>query len=217
MGAVIAILLFLLIYSRKTACCLALFGLTVPVWGTLLPQDTVQRLFGITDITNPAIYQRIFGWVGTQQMLSHHLLGGIGFGATAFEEMYPQYSLSGLTQLEHPDQLYLTLMCTFGLLGLITFLILITVFSQYCFSYIGNASENHSRTFVAAGFSGIIGALIMGFGCNIWYDETVFLTFVTVFALTCAYVRTGIAIRTRNRDVSGTDVSHAYLELHLEN
>ena len=216
-GATVAVLLFLLIYSRKTACSLILIGVTVPIWWGFLPRATVQQLLGIADMTDPAIYQRLGGWKGTLRMLSQHLFGGIGFGSAAFGEMYPQYSLSGLEQLGRPDQFYLALICAFGVLGLAVFVIFLTVFSQYCFSYIGNASESYSRTFVAAGFSGIIGALVMGFGSDIWYDKTVFLTFITVAALTCAYVRTGIAIRTRNRDVSGTDVSHAYLDLNFDN
>jgi hypothetical protein len=121
-----------------------------------------------------------------------------------------------LAQIEHPDQLYLSMMCAFGLFGLAVFAIVVAVFAQHCFSYIGNASETYSRTFVAAGFSGIMGALIMGGGSDIWQDKVVFLTFFTVFALTCAYVRTGTAIRTRNQDVSGTDVSHAHVDLQFE-
>ena len=217
LGAAVAIILFLLIYSRKTACWLVILGFTVPIWKSILPTASMQPLFGIFDITDPMIYQRVSGWRGTLRMLSRHLLGGIGYGSAAFKEIYPQYSLSGLTQLEHPDQFYLALICAFGVLGLLVFLIFITVFSQYCFSYICNASDNYSRTFVAAGFSGIIGALITGLGCDIWYDKTVFLTFITVLALSCAYVRTGVVIRTRNRDVSGVDVSHAYLDLHFDN
>jgi hypothetical protein len=109
------------------------------------------------------------------------------------------------------------MMCAFGLFGLVVFLIVVTVFAQHCFSYIGNASENYSRTFVAAGFSGIIGTLVMGLGCDIWQDRLLFLTFFTVWALTCAYIRAGVVIRTRNQDVSGTDVSHAHVDLQFEN
>ena len=215
-GALVALLIFFLIYSRKTACWLVLFGFTIPVWTSLLPQDLMRRLFNIADMTDPAVYQRVLTWRGTIRMLKNHPLGGIGYGASSFREVYPRYSLSGLAQAQQADQLYLSLMSAFGMVGFLVFLILIVVFSQHCFSYITDASENYSRTFVAAGFSAIIGALVMGYGYDIWADYTVFLTFFTVLALTCAYVRAGVLIRTRNQDVSGIDVSHAHVDLYFD-
>ncbi len=216
-GALVGLLLFFLIYSRKTACWIAIWGLTVPVWMYLIPSDVWSRYFSIVDITSSEIHQRLCVWKGTLQMLKEYLFGGIGYGAASFGEAYPLYAMNGITQVENPDQFYLSLMCAFGLFGLLVFAIVITVFAQHCFSYIGNASENYSRTFVAAGYSGVLGALIMGYSCDIWQDKIVFLTFFTVFALTCAYIRTGIAIRTRNQDVSGTDVSHAHVDLQFDN
>ena len=215
-AALSAMLLFFLIYSRKTVCWLALFGLSVPIWDVFLPDYRFSQLFAIADLSDPMQYERFRGWQGTLQMLRYHLFGGIGYGTEAFGEVYPRYSLSGLAQVKSPDQLYLSLLCAFGIFGVLVFLAMVVLFSQHCFSYIGNASERYSGIFVAAGFSSIIGALIMGFGCDIWCDISVFLTFFTVFALTCAYVRTGNMIRTRNQDVGGIGVSHAHVDLHFE-
>ena len=215
-AALSAMLLFFLIYSRKTVCWLALLGLSVPIWDVFLPDYRFSQLFAITDLSDPMQYERFRGWQGTLQMLRYHLFGGIGYGTEAFGEVYPQYSLSGLAQVKSPDQLYLSLLCAFGIFGVLVFVAMVVLFSQHCFSYIGNASERYSGIFVAAGFSSIIGALIMGFGCDIWCDISVFLTFFTVFALTCAYVRTGNMIRTRNQDVGGIGVSHAHVDLHFE-
>ena len=215
-AALSAMLLFFLIYSRKTVCWLALFGLSVPIWDVFLPDYRFSQLFAIADLSDPMQYERFRGWQGTLQMLRYHLFGGIGYGTEAFGEVYPRYSLSGLAQVKSPDQLYLSLLCAFGIFGVLVFVAMVVLFSQHCFSYIGNASERYSGIFVAAGFSSIIGALIMGFGCDIWCDISVFLTFFTVFALTCAYVRTGNMIRTRNQDVGGIGVSHAHVDLHFE-
>ena len=124
--------------------------------------------------------------------------------------------MSGLAQAEQIDQFYLSLMGTFGLFGLLVFVVVIVVFFQNCFSYIVDSSENYSRTFVAAGFSAIVGALVMGCGCDIWSDKSVFLAFFTIFAVTCAYIRAGVLIRARNQDVSGIDVSHAHVDLHFD-
>ena len=216
MGTLAALLLFFLIYSRKTVCFLALFAVSVPIWGFFLPDYRIERLFAIADFSDPMQYERLRGWQGTVQMLKYHMFGGIGYGTEAFGEVYPKYSLSGLAHIESPDQLYLSLLCSFGIFGLLVFIAVIILFSQHCFSYIGNPSERYSRSFVAAGYSSIVGALLMGFGCDIWQDSTVFLTFFTVFALTCAYVRTGNVIRTRNQDVGGIDVRHAHVDLQFD-
>ena len=215
-GAIAALLVFFLIYSRKTACWLVLFGMTIPIWQMLLPQNVVERLFSVADVANPLVYQRLGTWRGAINMLADFPLGGIGYGSTSFQEVYPAYSLSGLAQAEQIDQFYLSLMGTFGLFGLLVFVVVIVVFFQNCFSYIVDSSENYSRTFVAAGFSAIVGALVMGCGCDIWYDKSVFLAFFTIFAVTCAYIRAGVLIRARNQDVSGIDVSHAYVDLHFD-
>jgi hypothetical protein len=62
-----------------------------------------------------------------------------------------------------------------------------------------------------------MGTLIIGIGSDVWYHETVFMACVTVMALTCAYIRAGTLIRERNQDVSGSDFSHAHVDLHFEN
>ncbi len=215
-GVSVALLVFLLIYSRKSACWLLLGGTTIPIWWSILPQSVVDRLIGMTDMSDPAIYERIYTWKGTLRMIGDHLLGGVGYGPEAFQQVYPEYSYTGLEQAGRVDNMYLSLLCAVGLLGLVVFLLMVVVFAQHCFEYIGNAPESYSKTFVAAGLASIVGTLVMGFGCDIWYDETVLLTFFTVLALTCAYIRAGVLIRMRNQDVSGTDVSHAHVDLHFE-
>ena len=215
-GAVIALLVFLLIYSRKTVCWLILGGLTVPIWQWFFPQNVFDRLFCMVDMTNPAVYQRVSTWSGTIEMISEHLLGGIGYGSSAFREVYPRYGFTGMARVENAENMYLSFVSAVGLFGLLVFIIVIVIFAQQCLGYIGNASEAYSRTFVAAGFSGVLGALVTGIHYDIWYDEAVFLTFFTVLALTCAYVRAGVLIRTRNQDVSGIDVSHAHVDLYFE-
>ena len=216
LGTLAAILVFFLIYSRKTVCFLALFAAILPIGGVFLSDYHLDRLFTVVDLADPRHYERLRGWQGTLQMLKNHLFGGIGYGTKAFGEVYPQYSLSGHAHIESPNQLYMSLLCAFGVFGLLVFVTLIILFSQQCFSYISNPSERYSRSFVAAGFSSIIGALVMGLGHDIWQDSTVFLTFFTVFALTCAYIRTGNMIRTRNQDFGGIGVSHAHVDLQFE-
>lgn len=216
LGALIALLLFFLIYSRKTFCWLLIGGLTVPVWWNFLPESILNRICSIGNLGDSSTYQRVFTWRGSVRMIVNNLFGGVGYGTEAFREVYPQYSFSGLEHMENTNSLYLALLAAVGAFGLLVFLIMLIVFVQHSFEYIGNASEAYSRTFVAAGLAGVLGALVMGLGTDIWYDETVFLTFFTVLSLTCAYIRAGNLIRSRNQDVSGMDVSHAYVDLHFE-
>ena len=216
LGTVVALLLFFLIYSRKTFCCLLIGGLTVPVWYGFLPTAFLKYLFDMANVSDPSIYRHLYTWRGSMSMLLDYLFGGIGYGNEAFREVYPLYSFSGLESAENTGSLYLSLIAAAGIFGFLIFVITMVVFAQHSFEYIGNASEAYSRTFVAAGFSGITGALVMGIGNDIWQNETVFLTFFVVLALTCAYIRVGTLIRARNQDVSGMDVSHAHVDIHFE-
>lgn len=215
-GVIFALLLFFLIYSRKTVCWLFFGGLTIPVWLAVLPQRFITRFLNAWIPSASELYQKVYTWQGMVRMIRDHWLGGIGYGTAAFREVYPRYSSSGLEWVDNAGSLSLSLLAAVGVLGLLVFAIMIFVFAQHCLEYIGNASEAFSRTFVAAGLSSVIGALVMGIGCDIWYDETALLTFFTVLALTCAYIRVGVLIRTRNQDVSGIDVSHAHVEIHFE-
>ena len=217
LGVLISLLIFFLIYSRKTACWLLIGGLTVPVWYSFLPSSFLSHFTDVLNLSDPAVYRQIYTWRGTLKMISNHLFGGIGYGTEAFCEVYPNYSIPGLELSESAGSLYLTIWSVMGLFGLLVFLAVMIVFAQHCFEYIGNASEPYSRTLVAAGFAGIMGTLIIGIGSDVWYHETVFMACVTVMALTCAYIRAGTLIRERNQDVSGSDFSHAHVDLHFEN
>lgn len=212
-GFLVAMLVFLLIYSRKTFCWLLIGAMTVPIWCGLLPQTLLDRLFSIGNMTDASTYQRVHTWRGSVRLVLNHLLGGVGYGTESFREVYPKYSFRGLENVDSPNSLYLSLLVAFGVFGLLVFLLVMFVFSQHCLEYIGNPSENYSRTMVASGFAGVVGVLFMGLGTNVWYDELVFLSFFAVFALTCAYIRVGVLIRTRNQDVSGIDPGHAHVDL----
>jgi len=215
-GILVAVLIYFLIYSRKTVCWLLIGGLTVPLWCSFLPHSFVRYCLNMMDLSDPAIYHQIFTWRGSARMISNHILGGIGYGTEAFQEVYPQYSFIGLEMSESTGSLFLTLFAVMGILGVLVFVAAIIIFVQHCLEYIGNASENYSRSFVAAGFSSVIGTMATGIGSDIWYNETVFMCFVAVVAMTCAYIRAGTLIRARNHDVSNVDLSHAYVDLHFE-
>lgn len=217
LSAFVALMFFFLVYSRKTFCWLFFGGLTVPIWWAFLPDQFLSRLTSIGNLADSSTYQRIFTWRGSVRMISDHLLGGVGYGTEAFTRVYPQYSFRGLEQMTSANSLYLSLLAAVGLLGMLVFLIMLVVYAQQCFEYIGNASESYSRTLVAAGLAGIVGALVMGIGTDIWHDKTVFLTFFTMMALTGAHVRAGNLIRSRNEDVSTMNVTSAYVDLRFEN
>ena len=215
-GILIAMLVYFLIYSRKTLCWLLIGGLTVPIWFPFLPRSFVRYFLNMMDMSDPVIYRQIYTWRGSARMISNHLLGGIGYGSEAFREVYPKYSFVGLEMSESSGSLFLTLFAVLGTLGTLVFAVVMVLFAQHCLEYIGNASENYSRSFVAAGFASVIGTMATGIGSDIWYNETVFMCTVAVLAMTCAYIRAGTLIRARNQDVSNVDLSHAYVDLHFE-
>ena len=216
LGILVSVLVYFLIYSRKTACWLLLGGITVPIWFEFLPQPFVKYCLGMLNTADAAIYRQIYTWRGSVRMIVNHLLGGIGYGTEAFQEVYPKYSYIGLETSESTGSLFLTLFTVVGLFGVLVFAASLVIFAQHSLEYIRNASGNYSRSFVAAGLASLIGALVTGIGSDIWHHETVFLSSVIVWAITCAYIRVGSLIRARNQDVSNVDVSHAHVDLYFE-
>ena len=132
LGVLISLLIFFLIYSRKTACWLLIGGLTVPVWYSFLPSSFLSHFTDVLNLSDPAVYRQIYTWRGTLKMISNHLFGGIGYGTEAFCEVYPNYSIPGLELSESAGSLYLTIWSVMGLFGLLVFFAVMIVFAQHC-------------------------------------------------------------------------------------
>lgn len=197
LGILIAMMLFLLMYSKKVLV-VGLFGiLAIPFLPFVLPQSILDRFLSIGNLGDTSTSYRVHIWEGTFNMLRDHFLGGIGIGVEVFGEVYPQYSLSGIESAPHSHNLYLQILVECGILGLILFALVLFTFVRHNFTFYAKPLPASPRIRTAALFCGILAVLAQGMTDYIWYNYRVYLVFWLLFGLTVASARTACE---ENRD-----------------
>ena len=214
LGFLIAMMLFLLMYSKKVLV-VGLFGvLAIPFLPFVLPQSILDRFLSIGNLGDTSTSYRVHIWEGTLNMLRDHFLGGIGVGTEVFGEIYPRYSLSGIEAAPHSHNLYLQILVETGILGLILFLIFLFTFARHNFTFYSKPLPHAPRIFNAALFCGILAVLAQGMTDYIWYNYRVYLVFWLLIGLTVACART---TQEENRNLlqksEQSRITHAELEL----
>lgn len=186
-GAIVAVVVFYLIFSYRSLAVLLAGGLCLPLVGALTPSTVMDRLLSIGSMSDSSTYFRVFTWRGVTAMLSKVWLSGIGVGQTAFEQIYPLFAYAGIEATPHAHNLLMEVLTELGISGCVTLIVIIVLFAQACFTFI-RSSTGEARMTVAAGLCGIIAALVMGLADNIWYNYRVFFAFWAIIALTVAYI-----------------------------
>lgn len=187
LGLIIAFLVMLVICNTKSIWLIVAAVATVPVWAIYLPSSIINRFMSILSMSDSSVIYRFNTWAGVLRMIGDHWIGGIGVGEDAFRTLWGLYALPGTESVMHSHNLLLEITLSVGVVGLIVFVVAIVAYVQKCFVGMrGRKSGSKSRTMIAAGFSGILGALVMGLTDYIWYNYRVFLIFWAVIALTVA-------------------------------
>lgn len=193
LGILLAMMLFLLMYSKKVLVA-GLFGiLAIPFLPFVLPQSILNRFLSIGNLGDTSTSYRVHIWEGTFNMLREHFLGGIGVGVEVFGEVYPRYALSGIESAPHSHNLYLQILVETGIFGLVLFLIFLFTFARHIFTFYAKPLPEKSRLYTAALFCGLLAVLAQGMTDYIWYNYRVYLVFWLLVGLTVASVRTSLS------------------------
>ena len=187
----VAALIFFTVYSRKTLRVFGVVLLALPVIPMILPNNILDRIVSILNLSDSSISYRLYTWIGSIRVIKEHFLGGIGYGTDAFKEIYPQYAFAGIESAEHSHSLYLQILIAMGIGGLLAFAILVFLYFQKCSEYIKKPEDRSSKFFVTAAVASVIAALIMGIFDYVWFNYRVFYVFWIVIAIGCAFVRIG--------------------------
>ncbi len=183
--------IFFTLYSKKTLRMFGVLLLAMPVLPMLLPDNVIDRILSIFNLSDSSISYRIYTWIGSMRAIKDYWVGGIGYGTEAFQKIYPYYAYSGIEAAEHSHSLFLQVMLGLGVGGILTLVVLLFLYFQKCFEYIQKPENNESKFYTAAAVISIIGALIMGIFDYIWFNYRVFFIFWIIIAIGCAFVRVG--------------------------
>lgn len=215
LGLIAGLLLFFLIYSKKTLSALIMGCFALPFLPLFLPQTVWHRLSSIGNLADTSSSYRLSIWRGVVRMLRDYSVSGIGVGEAAFEKIYGGYQLPGIAA-PHSHHLYLQLLAEIGVFGLLIFLALLFFFAQSSFNHLGTTENKASRLLAAAALSGVFGALIQGFTDYVWYNYRVYFIFWAIIGIAAAIRRCGAANRPGAADRFRRDDSCAFLDIPVK-
>ena len=202
LAVVIGSLLFFVIYNNKKAFrAIGLFLLALPLIPILVPETVVNRFLSMFNLSDSSISYRIYTWRGTLDAIKDYWFSGVGFGNEAFQKIYPAYAYSGIEAAEHSHSLFLQIIMSMGVFGLVLFGIVVFLILQKSFEYLKAPQSKASGMYVIATIVALCSAMIMGVFDYIWYNYRVFYIFWVVIALGCAFIRVGNYEAARKQDI----------------
>ena len=144
----------------------------------ILPTTIISRFASIGDLKDTSTSYRVNIWYGTVDMLKEYWVSGVGVGTASFNAVYPMYSYNGVSA-QHSHNLFLQLMSSYGILGLVMFLWII-----YSFYKETTISLLKKKNILLASIgSGITGFLLESMFDYTWYNYRVLLIFWMYLAL----------------------------------
>lgn len=189
LGFLIGVILFMLMYSKKTLALLIVCSASIPFLPALLPSNIVERFLSIGNMSDGSTIYRTNVWRSTFELIKDHWRSGIGIGEEAFAKVYSLYALLGVENAPHSHNLYMQILVELGIAGLIAFIVLIVIWSQSVFGL--HVSERRcEKLYSNAVFCGIVAVLAQGMTDYIWYNYRVFLMFWLLIGLGAAIRKT---------------------------
>ncbi len=216
LGFLLGMLLFFVIFSKKTVLILLGGILASPFLSLLVPGAVAERFLSIGNLAESSVSYRISAWYGVVELLKNTWWCGIGVGGAAFEAVYPSVALAGTQAIKHAHSIYLQLLAELGIAGLLVFLLIVFLFVQNCFEYLLRVNRREERGYVIAGIAAVAAMLVMGITDHIWYDARIFLLFWTVIGLVNSYIKYGFSEYGRYNDYENNTQYASSLEIGIE-
>lgn len=212
LGVILSLALFLFVCKPATVYFILPLLIAFPI---LMATPIGLRLSSITSLTDTSISYRFGIWQGALAMAGQHLLGGIGVGESAFRAIYPYYALSGIEGATHTHNLPLQLLCEFGILGPLLFVLVMVLLCQCILTHQTEESDEELRLFALAAGCGIFAVLINGLFDYVFYNSRVFFLFFVVVGIAVALSRVGRTERARALPIYDTVSTAGVLDIPL--
>lgn len=194
-GAWLAMLICLIIqcmiYSRKTLRLVWLFVLALPFLPYVLPKNLVARFLSIGNLSDSSIMYRIYTWRGSMNMIKDYFWGGIGYGTETFSAVYPTYAYAGIESAAHSHSLFLQILISMGIGGLVCFALVLVFYAQKSFEYLKAPSDKSGFMITVSSLVAIVSITIMGMFDYVWYNNRIFFLFWVVMAIGVSCIKNG--------------------------
>ncbi len=214
-AALIILLIFALVFSQKTLRYLFLACFAIPFLPLILPNSVISRFMSIGDLADSSTMYRMYTWKGSWRVVLDNFWSGIGYGTSAFQEIYPRFAYAGIETAAHSHNLFLQILLGMGIGGLLIFLFVLLLTVQMNLEYMKTTKDVQAKWTVAAALCGIVGVLVMGLFDFVWYNYRLFFLFWAILAFSCAVVRVGNEEQRRHGFVSVNGESSAVIDIDL--
>ncbi len=213
LGLIVATLIYLFINTRKVIKAFFGFLLAFPLLSVIVPSNVARRFMSIGDLSDSSTYYRVLTWRGSLGAIGDSLIGGYGYGNSAFRAVYPSYAIAGIEAAEHTHSLFLQIIFAMGIVGFVAFFTVMLLFAQKNLEYFKKKETKTQSGIPSAAFTAVIAAVVMGLFDNIWYNNRVLFLFFAVMGIALATIRISDEnARRRNIEVA-SDCSSAYIDL----
>ena len=179
LGILIALSIFFVCLSRRSAALLALAVIPLVALFPMLPQSLISRFLSIGSLSESSISYRLYTWRGVVRMAAAHPFG-IGVGEQAFLLIYRQYAVSGTERVMHAHNLFLQIFTEQGVVGLLLFVAFLSVL-VLCGTW--KCPYLHLRTERLGYGCALVGILVMGLFDYVWYHFGMLCLFFALAAL----------------------------------
>jgi O-antigen ligase len=191
LGVAVSLFLMMLCLSHKVLSFVLLGVLPAAALLPLTPERIARRFVSIGNLADSSVLYRLNLWKGVGAMLNDYWLTGVGAGESAFCAVYSRYALPGIESAMHPHSLYLSLLCSLGVVGLVVFAAAWILWLRRALEYYRFGEWRGARLTVLGGVAGVTALLIMGLFDDVFYNYRIFFMFWAVMGLVSAQLRIG--------------------------
>ena len=180
-GIAVTVVVFLLMYNKKILGVLLVVG--TPIGITMLPQNMIDRILSMVNLADSSTSYRLKIYEGSFELLRTYWPSGLGIGEAAFNYVYPFFGIQGIVA-PHTHSLFLQLMTSFGIAGLLYFIFLMFVYHRNVISSAAHLNKNDDRKILLIVFGSVLfGFLVQSIFDYTWYNYRVYFLFWIVVAL----------------------------------
>lgn len=197
LGAIAAMLIFAVLYSKKTIPFMLLCLVLVPFLPVVLPESIVTRITSIGDMTDSSTSYRFYIYKSAIAMAADFFFTGIGAGNKNFTSVYVSYSYSGIEAAPHSHNLFFQLVIELGIIGLVAFVAAMLVYIQSTVSALNKEKDTYLRGLQLACACGVFSSLVQGMTDYVWYNYRVYFVFFAIMGIGVAARRCGEHARER--------------------
>lgn len=172
LGLVISCSVFLVVTNYRFIFLMipaALLGLY------MMPSSILQRISTIGSLKDSSNFYRFNLWQKSVEIIKDFWMSGIGLGYKAFMDITPLYIKNANPY--HVHNTYLQMMIETGVLGLITFLLLIGSLLKMAFEVFTSKCSKEIRIMIMALVCGIFGVMVHGMAEHVLFNPKIIYGF----------------------------------------